>query len=182
MVSYGYREGATNSRRRSVSRKLHQNVADKRMAANSLGQSIASEVGREDDVTDSSFKRFVTFYFTNFPSQLFIFYPRKGFEVCGILEDVVVPSRHNFYGEYYGVVRFSKVRDVGKLLKAINTVWFGNFRVNSRVARFDRLVGCVNDEKGEGVRVGKGTENGKIVVREQAGLHGDEEVKHVGEV
>lgn len=51
---------------------------------------------------------------------------------------MVVPSRRNFNGEYYGFVRFSKVRDVGKLLKAMNDVCFGNFRVRARVSRFDR--------------------------------------------
>ena len=82
---------------------------------------------RDETVADSSFKRFITFYFTNFLAQLSNFYLRKGFEVCGILEEVVVPSKRNVYGEVYGFVTFSKVRDVGKLLKAVNAVWFGNF-------------------------------------------------------
>jgi len=38
----------------------------------------------------------------------------------------VVPSRRN--------VHYSKVRDVGKLLKAVNDVCFGNLRVRARVA------------------------------------------------
>jgi len=154
---------------------------NKRATAAPLGHSPVVEKGREDDIVDSSFKRFVTFYFTNFLSQLSIFYLRKGFEVYGILEDVVVPSRRNYHWEYYSFVIFSKVRDVGKLLKAINVVWFGNFRFNSRVARFDRSVALVDDEKGEGDHVGEGRENGKIVVREKTGLHGDVEVKHGGE-
>jgi hypothetical protein len=49
------------------------------------------------------------------------------------------------------------------------------------VARFDRSADCVDDEKDEGDRVGEGRGNGKIVVREQVGLHGGVEVKHVGE-
>ena len=49
------------------------------------------------------------------------------------------------------------------------------------MARFDRSVACVDDEKVEDVRVGEGRENEKNVAREQAGLHGDEEVQHVGE-
>lgn len=74
--------------------------------------------GRMEQHDSSQLKRFVTFYFTNFPPQLSNFYLCKGFEVCGILEQVVVPSRRNVNGEMYGFVRFSKVRDVGKLLKA----------------------------------------------------------------
>jgi hypothetical protein len=38
----------------------------------------------------------------NFPAQLSIFYLRKGFEVCGILEDVFVARKRNRYGEPYG--------------------------------------------------------------------------------
>jgi hypothetical protein len=38
-------------------------------------------------------KRYVSFYFTNFPAQLLNFYLRKGFEVCGMLEDVYVAKK-----------------------------------------------------------------------------------------
>lgn len=41
-------------------------------------------------------------------------------KVCGMLEEVVVPSRCNANGEAYGFVRFSNVRDVGKLLRTVN--------------------------------------------------------------
>jgi len=89
--------------------------------------------GETNQQVVSQYKRFVTFYFTNFPSQLSNFYLRKGFEVYGLLEEVVVPSRRNVHGEYYGFVHFSKVRDVGKLSKVVNAVCFGNFRVRVRV-------------------------------------------------
>jgi hypothetical protein len=47
-------------------------------------------------------------------------------------------------------VRFSNVRDISKLTKALNAVCFGEFRVRARVARFDR-----NDVPlDENVRVG----------------------------
>jgi hypothetical protein len=69
------------------------------------------------------------------------FYLRKGFEVCGILEDVYVARKRNKRGQPYGFVRFSNVRDITKLTKALNAVSFGDFRVRARVARFDR-----NDE------------------------------------
>lgn len=70
--------------------------------------------------------------------------------MCGMLEDVVVPSKRNVNGELYGFVRYSNVRDVSKLLKAVNVVCFGNFRVQAKVARFDRSANEVL------VRVGKG--------------------------
>jgi hypothetical protein len=83
-------------------------------------------------------KRYVSFYFTNFPAQLSHFYLRKGFEVCGMLEDVYVAKKRNKNGEPYGFVRFSNVRDVSKMTKALNAVWFGQFRVRATVAKFDR--------------------------------------------
>lgn len=94
-------------------------------------------------------RRFVTFYFTNFPSYLSNFYLQKGLEVCGMLEKVVVPARHNVDGEVYGFVRYSNVRDVCKLLKVVNSVCFGNINIVAKVARFDKAAarevekGCV---------------------------------------
>jgi hypothetical protein len=82
--------------------------------------------------------RYVSFYFTNFPAQLSIFYLRKGFEVCGMLEDVYVAKKRNRYGEPYGFVKFANVRDVNKMTKALNAVWFGQFRVRASIAKFDR--------------------------------------------
>ena len=93
---------------------------------------------REDQLRQSQYKRFVTFYFTSFLAQISNFYLRKGFEVCGILEDVVVPRKHNFNGEIYGFVRYANVKDVGKLLKVVNVVCFRHFCVRAKVVRFDR--------------------------------------------
>ncbi|MCI24592.1 papain family cysteine protease, partial [Trifolium medium] len=47
--------------------------------------------------------------------------------------------------------RFSNVRDVTKLTKALNAVCFGHFRVRARVASFDRFDRNVTaEEKGPG--------------------------------
>jgi hypothetical protein len=91
-----------------------------------------------NDGVSSGLKRYVSFYFTNFPVYLSNFYLWKGFEVCGILEDVYVARKRNKLGQPYGFVRFSNVRDISKLTKALNAVCFGEFRVRARVARFDR--------------------------------------------
>ncbi|MCH85674.1 sulfate transporter, partial [Trifolium medium] len=58
--------------------------------------------------------------------------------VLSIKEDVYVANKRNLHGEPYGFVRFSNVRDVTKLTKALNAVCFGHYRVCARVARFDR--------------------------------------------
>ncbi|PNX72734.1 putative sulfate transporter, partial [Trifolium pratense] len=90
------------------------------------------------DNLGTELKRYVSFYFTNFPYQLSNFYLRKGFEVCGMLEDVFVPKKRNRRGQPFGFVKFSNVKDVNKLLSALNKVQFGNFCVRARVASFDR--------------------------------------------
>ncbi|PNX77214.1 putative sulfate transporter [Trifolium pratense] len=91
-----------------------------------------------DNVTGSNLKRYVSFYFTNFPAQLPKFFLRKGFEVCGILEDVFVAKKRNRYGQPYGFVKFSNVKNVSKMTNALNNVWFGNFCVKASVAMFER--------------------------------------------
>jgi hypothetical protein len=107
----------------------------------------------------TSIRRFVTFYFTNFPPQLSNFYLRKGFEVCGMLEDVVVSRRCNENGEHYGFVHYSNVRDVCKLLKAVNVVCFGHFQIKAKVATFDK------SEATEVERVGEGVGGGELVCK-----------------
>ncbi|KAK2403256.1 heterogeneous nuclear ribonucleoprotein A0 [Trifolium repens] len=54
------------------------------------------------------------------------------------MDDVYVARKHNKNGEPYGFVKFSNVRDVTKMTKDLNAVWFGEFRVRASVARFDR--------------------------------------------
>ncbi|GAU49945.1 hypothetical protein TSUD_408400 [Trifolium subterraneum] len=55
------------------------------------------------------------------------------------------------YGEPYGFVKFSNVKDVTKMTKALNAVWFGHFRVRAKVAEFERndtrATGRLNKEK-----------------------------------
>ena len=145
---------------------------------------------KEPDRIDSTstLKRFVTFYITHFPPQATTIFLRKGFDVCGILEDVFVANNRNRNGEVYGFVRFAKVRDVDKLLKALNNVCFGQYCVCAVLARFDRKgerkVVAVREGEGVGGKIG-GESGGEVVkVREKEaegekskdGLHGKVEV------
>lgn len=92
-----------------------------------------------------------------------------------MLEDVVVPARRNVDEDVYGFVRYSNVRDVCKLLKAVNSVCFRNFNIVAKVARFDRAAG---------LEVAKGCVDGggAVVVRKDTGLDGDGGAKSVGKV
>ncbi|PNX83961.1 hypothetical protein L195_g040012, partial [Trifolium pratense] len=53
-------------------------------------------------------------------------------------DDVAGARKGNVYDKKYGFVRYSKVRDVTKLLRAINDISLGQFRIWARVARFDK--------------------------------------------
>jgi len=64
---------------------------------------------------------------------------RQGFEFCGILTELYVSRNRNARGQLFGFVRFTNVRDVVKLNKALNNVVFGNLKVWENVARFDRF-------------------------------------------
>ncbi|GAU39751.1 hypothetical protein TSUD_219940 [Trifolium subterraneum] len=87
----------------------------------------------------------------------------KGFEVCGMLEDVYVANKRNRYGEPYSFVKFSNVRDVTKMTKALNVVWFGHFRVRASVAKFDRHdTGGVRKPEKDKVRPVKGANEPKM--------------------
>jgi len=44
--------------------------------------------------------------------------------VFGIHEDVFVPRKRKVNGEVYGFVRYFKVHDINKLLRAVNDVCF----------------------------------------------------------
>ena len=80
----------------------------------------------------------VSFYFTNIPHDISYVALRQGFEVCGIMEDVYLARKRNVNGGAFGFVRYGKVKDVDKLLKALNNVWFGDWKVVAKVASFGR--------------------------------------------
>jgi len=55
------------------------------------------------------------------------------------MEDVYLARKRNVNGGVFGFVRYCKVKDVDKLLKAINKVWFGDWKVVAKVASFDKF-------------------------------------------
>ena len=60
----------------------------------------------------------------------------------------------NVNGSAFGFVRYGNVKDVEKLLKAVNNVWFGDWRVVANVATFDRFGNKkeAGRERGDGVK------------------------------
>jgi len=88
--------------------------------------------------TDSVEKRYVTFYFTNVPDMVPYYIVKESFEVCGILDNLFLSRKRNKQGQIYGFARYVNVRDVEKMLKALNNISFGQYCVWAKVARFGR--------------------------------------------
>jgi len=153
-------------RRRSRFQEVGQQHGSKYTGEGARDHSCALQhqhVRREQLVLDNSGKvkqPFVSFYFTNVPENVSYISLRRGFEVCGIMEDVYLARKRNVNGGVFGFVCYGNVRDVDKLLKALNNVWFGDCRVVAKVASFDRLG---NKYHGEGVK-GEGGNNTEIDV------------------
>jgi hypothetical protein len=161
---------------RVISRKRRPSQAWERRAVVAVPRMRSREppAVRKEGEADSSPKRFVTFYFTNFPMQAPNFILRQGFEVCGMLEEVFIPNKLNVNGEAYGFVRFSNVRDVDKLLRAVNDVHFGHLRVKASLAQFhktNRMAAVVE-------RAGKeATADQNVEHVEHAAVNGNESVE-----
>ncbi|MCI25841.1 hypothetical protein A2U01_0047032, partial [Trifolium medium] len=100
-------------------------------------RSLVPRVGKDDKEHNPN--RYVSFYVTNFPDDISLFHLKRGFEVCGILEDVYVAKKRNVHGNAFGFVMFSGVKNRAKLLKALNDVWFGHYRVRANFALFNRF-------------------------------------------
>ena len=128
------------------------------------------QVGAEADLGDDYGSR-VSFYFTNFPDLMPVFWLRQFFEVCGMLSDVYIARMRNFRGQAYGFLRFMNVRNKDKLALALNNVWIGHCRIWAREARFDRFAWDKSVLPGVGRFL---REEGKVVVRVR-----DEGVKNV---
>ncbi|KEH25500.1 DUF4283 domain protein [Medicago truncatula] len=91
-----------------------------------------------------------------------------------------VRPRRNALGEVYGFVKFSNVRDVDKLLKTINSVWFGNLRVQAKVARFDKAASKEEvNVSGLDVRA-KGVRNAEVRLRKKGVSGGGNNFKLIG--
>lgn len=101
----------------------------------------------QQQVNSGTVSQFVSFYFTNVLEDISYNCLRQGFEVCGIMEDVYLARKRNVNGGVFGFVRYGKVRDVDKLLKALNNVWFGDCKVVAKVASFDRFENQKGDAR-----------------------------------
>jgi len=142
-------------RGRQLFRAAYQTPAARMVGADFIGSRRTQQSLQQRDVTahvtsGTGKPSFVSFYFTNVPDDISYVSLRQGFEVCGILEDVYLAKKQNVNGGVFGFVRYGRVMNVEKLLKALNNVWFGDWRVVAKVASFDRFG---NQKHGVGAKV-----------------------------
>jgi len=78
--------------------------------------------------------------------------------------------KQNVNGGVFGFVWYCKVRDVDKLLKALNNVRFGDLKVVAKVASFDRFG---NSRKGGEEMV----EGGKNKYEEEKIIEGEKSLR-----
>lgn len=89
----------------------------------------AASLHNADTSNFSEYQWYVTFYFTNVPDLVSYFVVKETFEVCGIMDNLFLSRKRNKQGHIYGFVRYVNVRDAEKLLKAVNNITIGQFRV-----------------------------------------------------
>ncbi|KAJ0935065.1 putative RNA recognition motif domain, nucleotide-binding alpha-beta plait domain superfamily [Helianthus annuus] len=87
-----------------------------------------------------------TIFLTNLPEMV----PEKDIWMeirrYGFLSDVYFPRKRDLKGKRFVFARFKKIRDINKLVHALNNVWFGDIRIKANVSKFKR-----EDDKEEGV-------------------------------
>jgi len=106
----------------------------------------------------------VVYYIANIPEHLLYVDLRRGLEVCGILAYVYVTRNHNVRGHIFGFVKFIKVRDVDKLNRALNNVFFRDNCLFAKVSKYYRFGDnvCGGGGLGEGEKILEGKEKKNV--------------------
>ncbi|XVF25480.1 hypothetical protein REPUB_Repub13aG0215900 [Reevesia pubescens] len=89
-------------------------------------------------------KDVTSFLFSNFPNgwkqkDLWNVFTRFGAGL-GSLVDIFIPNRKDKKGGNFGFVRFKEVRNVNALLRSLDSIWFGSFKVRVAVANVNSPV------------------------------------------
>ncbi|GAU32773.1 hypothetical protein TSUD_323420 [Trifolium subterraneum] len=93
----------------------------------------------------------VSFYYNNILDEATMTDLREEFGRCDQLLDVFISKRRNARGRRFGFVRYNNVRDKERMVRALNHVWLGSFKVCANVAVFKRQL--EKKKVGEGDRV-----------------------------
>ncbi|KAI7735902.1 hypothetical protein M8C21_007398 [Ambrosia artemisiifolia] len=91
----------------------------------------------------------ITFFISNLQEGSGTEEVRNEFRRCGQLIDAYVARKRDKFGKPFAFVRFKGVRDVDKMVRALNCISFGGKRVFAKVARFGKgeKVGSTHTRK-----------------------------------
>ncbi|XP_022004007.1 polyadenylate-binding protein, cytoplasmic and nuclear-like [Helianthus annuus] len=104
-------------------------------------ETLRRKKGKEKEVEDPS----TTIFLANLPDEVSDKEIWLEIRRCGYLSDVYFPKKRDLKGKRFAFARFKKIRDISKLVQALNNVWFGDKRVKANVSKFQR-----EEDKGEG--------------------------------
>ncbi|XP_035834168.1 serine/arginine-rich splicing factor 12-like [Helianthus annuus] len=104
-------------------------------------ETVIRKKGKEIEVEDPS----TTIFLANLPDEVSDKEIWLEIKRCGYLSDVYFPRKRDLKGKRFAFARFKKIRDISKLVQALNNVWFGDKRVKANVSKFQR-----EEDKGVG--------------------------------
>lgn len=80
----------------------------------------------------------MTFFFRNFPDHCSVVELEKRFSKAGNVEDIYIPTKRDKIGNNFGFVRFLTGGGGEELLRRLNQIWLGSYKLRVYYPRFDR--------------------------------------------
>lgn len=102
-----------------------------------VGENILEE-GEIDPREGSGESKSLTFFLSNLPSGVTTEILRSECSCRGQLADVYIARKRDKYGGLFAFARYSKVKNIEKMVKALNTIQIGGKRCFAKVARFGK--------------------------------------------
>ncbi|OIW15654.1 hypothetical protein TanjilG_08410 [Lupinus angustifolius] len=104
-----------------------------------------------------------TFFFTNIPESHGIAEMWAVFAKWGSVGDVIIPQKRDKRGNRFGFVRFKQSDEEDKLLKALEQVWIGNYKIKINSPRFKRREDMNFGKGGQNDILGGGKKDSRMV-------------------
>ncbi|XP_057787172.1 uncharacterized protein LOC131004499 [Salvia miltiorrhiza] len=104
----------------------------------------------------------VTFFFNNFPEGTWFQTLERRFKAIGKVSDIFRPQKRDIKGKPFGFVRFEECSDREALLREMNNIWFGSFKLRAYFPRFERQQ---REDSNTGTRTDSGVRRGNSNLR-----------------
>ncbi|XP_057793137.1 uncharacterized protein LOC131009745 [Salvia miltiorrhiza] len=79
-----------------------------------------------------------TVFFNNFPEGTWLETLERRFRNLGKVIDIFRPRKRDIKGKSFGFVRFDKDSDRESILKEMNNIWLGSYKLRAYIPRFER--------------------------------------------